>query len=191
MGTRGLFGFRKNGQDKAVYNHYDSYVEGLGKDFLSFILLNREALDGFFEKIHEINPRTSPSPEVIDYCKEMGWYNGSVSEQSPQDWYCLLYGLQGLKEWQRCIDLKKDVFIENYIHFIKDSLFCEYAYIYDIDTHTLEFYKGFQTEPDEKNRYGVQEDGGYYPCKLCCSVDMTKEINITETVQKMREALRE
>ena len=31
MGTRGLYGFRKNGIDKLTYNHLDSYPDWLGK----------------------------------------------------------------------------------------------------------------------------------------------------------------
>ena len=38
MGTRGLFGFRKNGQDKLTYNHYDSDPSGLGMDVVNFCL---------------------------------------------------------------------------------------------------------------------------------------------------------
>ena len=37
MGTRGLYGFRKNGVDKVTYNHYDSYPEYLGRNILEFI----------------------------------------------------------------------------------------------------------------------------------------------------------
>jgi len=31
MGTRGAYGFRKNGIDKVTYNHFDSYPEQLGE----------------------------------------------------------------------------------------------------------------------------------------------------------------
>ena len=34
MGTRGLYGFRKNGVDKTTYNHFDSYPDGLGADVI-------------------------------------------------------------------------------------------------------------------------------------------------------------
>ena len=30
MSTRGIYGFRKNGEDKLTYNHYDSYFSYLG-----------------------------------------------------------------------------------------------------------------------------------------------------------------
>ncbi len=33
MSTRGLYGFRKNEQDKTTYNHSDSYPDWLGRKF--------------------------------------------------------------------------------------------------------------------------------------------------------------
>lgn len=32
MSTRGIYGFRKNGEDKLTYNHYDSYFSYLGEN---------------------------------------------------------------------------------------------------------------------------------------------------------------
>lgn len=32
MGTRGLFGLRKNNKDKTMYNHFDSYPSCLGEE---------------------------------------------------------------------------------------------------------------------------------------------------------------
>lgn len=53
--------------------------------------------------------------------------------------------------------------------FIKDSLWCEYAYIINLDTYELEFWVGGQDKPDIYNRYGVERDGDYYPCKMVAS----------------------
>jgi hypothetical protein len=50
--------------------------------------------------------------------------------------------------------------------FIKDSVFCEWAYIINLDTNELEVYKGFQDTPSN-SRYGNKKsEGGFYPCKL-------------------------
>ena len=38
MGTRGALGFKINGEYKVTYNHFDSYMEGLGKEVISFSL---------------------------------------------------------------------------------------------------------------------------------------------------------
>lgn len=42
---------------------------------------------------------------------------------------------------------------EDYKTFLHDSLFCEYAYIINLDTGMLEFYTGFNQDPDAKGRY--------------------------------------
>lgn len=184
MGTRGLFGIRKNGHDKAVYKQYDSYPAGLGKDFLMFVKLNRDFLDEFYDHIIEVDKNTFPTPEQKEYCIRMGWYDGSVSRRSDNDWYCLLRELQNMSAWQRALDLGQDIYLINEIGFIRDSLFCEYAYIYDLDTGMFEFYKGFQKEPDLTNRYGTEADGDYYPCRLAYSVSMDENINITAVIDK-------
>ena len=37
MSTRGIYGFRKNGEDKLTYNHYDSYFSYLGENIINFV----------------------------------------------------------------------------------------------------------------------------------------------------------
>jgi hypothetical protein len=55
---------------------------------------------------------------------------------------------------------------EDEIRFIKDSLFCEWAYFYDKDKRIFEIWKGFQKIPDPNNPFGQeQNEDGYYPCK--------------------------
>lgn len=74
----------------------------------------------------------------------------------------------GLEFWKAC---KEEDFYgysieEESIEFIKDSLFCEWAYFYDIDNKIFEIWKGFQKEPDPTNPFGKNNDKfGYYPCK--------------------------
>ena len=69
---------------------------------------------------------------------------------------------------------KKEFFYQEYKDFILDSLSCEYGYVINIDTGCLEFYQGYQHEPQEGNRYGTavgyHSDYGntdYYPCRFC------------------------
>ena len=53
--------------------------------------------------------------------------------------------------------------------FIYDSLFCEWAYIANLDSDCFEIWRGLQTTPDhsENARYGAEPDrSGYFPCKL-------------------------
>jgi len=70
--------------------------------------------------------------------------------------------------------------------FIKSSLYCEYAYIINLDTEKLEFYIGFQTEPDETNRYGkTQMDTEYYPCKCIAEYPLSEITDVGKAVEQM------
>ena len=164
MGTRGLYGFRKNNQDKTSYNHCDSYPEGLGVDILKFICNHSiEEMNEFYDRIIMVDQRSNPTDEQKENCIKNGFVNLNVSNQSENDWYCLLRNLQG--ELEKLYKCEFPYMIDD-SDFIKDSLFCEYAYIINLDTNVLEFYKGFQHVPQYGNRYGIEKTDGYYPCKL-------------------------
>lgn len=190
MSTRGLYGIRKNGVDKCTYNHSDSYPSWLGRKVLEFCANNTiENLEKFFNKIELVDESSKPTEEQIKKCVEAGYYNGVVSTKSVDDWYCLLRNLQGnFDEYQNLIDDEaKTIFMTDCISFIKDSLFCEYAYIINLDDEVLEFYEGFQKEAQKGNRYGETEEDGYYPCKLvfAISLDEIIEADIDSMVEQM------
>lgn len=83
--------------------------------------------------------------------------------------------------------------------FIRDSLYCEYAYIINLDNNTLEFYIGFQEKPQKGNRYGeevtyVGSSSGteYYPCKLAKvftldEVRTTSEDDLLDVMRNIKE----
>lgn len=182
MGTRGLYGIRKNNIDKTTYNHFDSYPEGLGADMLKFIRKHSNAaLNEFYDNIIMVAPDAIPTKEEIAHCAEYGFINLTVSNQSTQDWYCLLRETQGNLEI--LFECDYPYMIDNR-DFIKDSLFCEYAYIINLDTNVLEYYEGFQTTPQAGNRYGVKEDRGYYPCKRIAEIplDVIKNARSVEDI---------
>ena len=164
MGTRGLYGFRKNGVDKTTYNHFDSYPDRLGQDVINFIKKHSiDELEKFYDRIQMVQEDATPTKEEIKTCVDAGLCDFSVSTQSTNDWYCLLRNIQGSLD--ALYNSPVAYMIDN-SDFIKDSLFCEYAYIINLDTKDLEFWVGFQKEPDAFNRYGTGKDEGYYPCKM-------------------------
>ena len=164
MSTRGLYGIRKNGVDKCTYNHSDSYPSWLGRKVLEFCANNTvDDLSKFFDRIELVNEDEKPTQEQIKKCVEAGYYNKSVSTKSTEDWYCLLRNLQGnFDEYQKLIDNNEEttIFMTDSVLFIKDSLFCEYAYIINLDDEVLEFYEGYQKEAQKGNRYGEKEEVG-------------------------------
>ena len=191
MSTRVLYGIRIYGIDKCTYNHLDSYPSGLGRKVLEFCANNTiENLEKFFNKIELVDESSKPTEEQIKKCVEAGYYSGVVSTKSVDDWYCLLRNLQGnFDEYQDLIDNDeaKTIFMTDCISFIKDSLFCEYAYIINLDDEVLEFYEGYQKEAQKGNRYGETEEDGYYPCKLvfAISLDEIIEADIDSMVEQM------
>ena len=172
MGTRGLYGFRYRGVDKTVYNQNYSYPDCLGSDMLEYCSKHDiETMKKIYDNIYLVNESVKPTQKDIDLCVTAGWYDGNVSRQTPDEWYCLLRNTQGdLSVYDSYMDGKLPM-IDNH-HFIEDSLFCEYAYIINLDDEVLEFWKGFQKKPQEGNRYGEVPDDGYYPCALKASVPL-------------------
>lgn len=186
MGTRGCYGFRKNGIDKLTYNHFDSYPDGLGRDVVKFCKeTSIEEMNEIFDRIILIDENSKPTAEQIVEC--MKYYNGDVSTRTQEDWYCLLRETQGnLSVYKNGLKYM----IDNN-DFIKDSLFCEFAYIINLDTNCLEFWVGFQHEPDAGNRYGTKEGDGYYPCKMVAEYPLEPEYMETYSVQEYVDAMNE
>lgn len=74
---------------------------------------------------------------------------------------------------------KKHTFNENFADssdFLADSLFCEWAYIINLDTKMLEFYQGFNNDEKANGRYANK---GKYECSngtVYYGVSLKKEI---------------
>lgn len=170
MSTRGVYGFRKNGIDKLTYNHGDSYPEWLGKNMLNFCKVGIEKLNDVCDRIILVEENVKPNQEQIYTCVANEWGNQS------NEWYDLLRYVQG--QPSKYLKSDTEIYMIDNKEFIKESLYCEYGYIINLDTNMFEFWEGFQKEPQENNRYGCdvveQYVGGYYPCK------MTLEIPIQE-----------
>jgi len=153
MGTRGALGFYRDGEHKVTYNHFDSYPEGLGNDILEFIkghsgdyhnLIRK--LNKIFDRIKMVSEGSMPTPEQIKICRK--YADLDVSKESLQTWYSLLRKAQG------DLNAYADVgFMINNYEFLYDGLFCEWAYIINLDTNVLEVYNSFGSKGDAKGRY--------------------------------------
>ena len=162
MSTRGIFGIRKGNEDKLTYNHSDSYPDWLGEKMVEFCATTSiEALNSIYDRIELVDEGAKPTAAQIEACAK--YANTSVSTGSTDDWYCLLRELQGHPEEWKNID--GTIYMIDDADFIKNSLFCEYGYIINLDTECLEFWIGWQKVPWNENRYGTEcNDSGYYPC---------------------------
>ena len=183
MGTRGLYGFRKNGVDKLTYNHWDSYPDCLGHDVVEFCKSTSiKEMNEIFDRIVLVEEDGTPTKKQIVECME--FYDEGVGTGRVDDWYCLLRESQGdLNAYKNGLKYM----IDNG-EFIKDSLFCEYAYIINLDTNCLEFWVGFQKEPREGNRYGMETHDNmdkYYPCNMYSYYALDTDKTVQEIVDDM------
>jgi len=155
MGTRGAYGFRVGGIDKVTYNHYDSYPSGLGRQIVEFI--NRSSIGELEEagaNIVLVNESATPTMEQIMECGK--YFDSGVSTGNIEDWYCLLRKMQGdLTPYKEGFKYMIDS-----SGFLSNSLFCEWAYIINLDSQKLEVYKGFNKDIHAKGRYASVDLNG-------------------------------
>ena len=172
MSTRGSVGYIHKGEYNGTYNHSDSYPDGLGEEVVAAVrkIEDWEKFKANYEKLKWVPRDYKPTKAEIEAHKK--WANLGVSEQKYEDVYCLLREMQGADLIPLVYEGVVGLCINN-SDFIKDSLFCEYAYVLDLDNMMLEFYEGYQHEPQEGNRFGVEPEKEYYPCKLVAKFPLT------------------
>lgn len=155
MSTRGLIVVVFEDKVRiAHYNHFDSYPSGLGLGVLGFA---RELMD---ESI-------APGGRMGEFKKRLKDVEFSVRSHTSN-----LYSTEG-------VDLLYGVLIGrikstvNSLDFANDLLFCEWAYVLDLDLGLLEVYKGVNTRQTEPySRFYVSEPvysvsgKGYWPASL-------------------------
>ena len=171
MGTRGLTGFIINGEVKAAYQQFDSYPSGVGVNVLHFL---RPLLPVDFENMRRkaqqivlVDSQATPTTEHIAQAIKGGCVNewGDDSERfKGSDYYGLLRSNHGNPAGHLRTGLMTDD-----AEFAKDSLFCEWAYLINLDDLMLEVYEGFNTEPvPAGQRFADMKSDGteYYPIKM-------------------------
>lgn len=175
MGTRGAFGFKFDQKEIIFYNHWDSYPSGLGNDIVNYVksVTDWNLVRDKVTQFNCVNEEIHPTPEQKLRAYQLGTVNLGVSKENDNDWYCLTREAQG--NVNLTLDLGFGVTSNS---FLRDSLFCEYAYIINLDTMELEFYEGFNSNRLADGRYAnvsLEEwsKHGYAGVKLngCCQLD--------------------
>lgn len=134
MGTRGLFGFLYKGRYYMVYNQFDSYPEGLGRDLVMEIQNGR--MDEWIELLTKLKVvfAAGPAPTREDIEKLAPYTDLCVSECSTDDWYCLTRQCQG-----SFIHVLESGYLLSYLPRDKmetglvSDMWIEYQYILDFD----------------------------------------------------------
>lgn len=166
MGTRGSYGFRIGNRDKLGYNHYDSYPEGLGVELVKQwkkLISRRKDISKVVTAIAGLrivgeDENEKPTAEDIAKAKKLDTIDLGVSEGKLEDWYCLTRKAHG----DIGLALKLGFMYGGGNGFLKDSLFCEWAYIFNLDTMKLEVYKGFNPAVKKGRKWVPNYDFGRY-----------------------------
>lgn len=169
MGTRHLIAVQKDNSYKvAQYGQWDGYPTGQGQSILNFFRENdlevfRAKVDNcFYGTQDQINEAYAP------YVNADGWMTMEQSKAFQQSEFAHLSRDTGAKILDFIINSESPLMLIDHIDFAKDSLFCEYAYVIDLNRNVLEVYKGFNKEPLEPGSrfYSEESKDGYMPVKL-------------------------
>ena len=172
MGTRNLTMVIKGEKPVvAQYGQWDGYPGGQGITALKF--LRSKSFNKFKKKLDLIRFATKEDiAEVEEFMKSIGvndgWMNMDQSGKYHEK-YPFLTRDHGAKILQLIQDNNDPVFLTDSTNFANDSLFCEWAYVIDLDKNTFEVYEGFNKKPLEEGErfYGEKKvDTDYFPVCL-------------------------
>ena len=183
MGTRNLTMVIQDYETKvAQYGQWDGYPEGQGLTILSFLeeKANIEKLKQLLPKVRFENEQDIK--QKSEFFKSMGaedgWMNMEQAEQFHKQYPLLTRNLGGeiLSKMLEHAD-QEEIVLSNSEDFASDSLFCEWAYVVDLDKNTFEVYKGFnQSKLIEKDRffYLYNKNDRYKPIKIVKSFSLNR-----------------
>jgi len=161
MSTRGAIGVVVDGEKKVAYNHFDSYPKGLGNDIVNELKLFKaqvkktnklsktktrylSVLKNIAKEVKFVKEELKPDMQDLKTINNNLEKNLFVSTFQPirvelditRDWCELLRPFQG-----KLIATLYSGYMFDANSFMKDSLFCEWAYIMNFDTKNFEIYE--------------------------------------------------
>jgi hypothetical protein len=150
MSTRGLWGFNLDGELKVRYSHSDSYPSWLGIHLAKD--LQGQDLGELADYVRLIR---MVAGDAIPTAKELAALPGDLSARLGDDWSECLRNLDFDLVGTLALGIMAD-----YRDFGYDSLFCEWAWIVDLDGHAFTVYRG---GPAKTTSRGFWADGKVEP----------------------------
>jgi hypothetical protein len=151
MGTRNLtMVIHKEETKIAQYGQWDGYPEGNGVEILTF-LRNKERIKKLTNKLKDIRFITARgNKEIKKFLKSIGCENGWMNDDQA-DKYHKRYPYMSRDIGAGILEMvanskDKEIVLRDSTDFAGDSLFCEWAYVVDLDKRKLEVYTGFNKE---------------------------------------------
>lgn len=208
MGTRNLTAVVKDGDFKiAQYGQWDGYPSGQGATILRF-LREQESLEPFRKavdrcffytraRLDQLNDRYQCEIAAVD--EAFSGYTEADRKGKDDARYaegCLLHLSRDVGGKILDIVLKRpdvELGLKDTRSFAGDSLFCEWAYVIDLDTEVLEVYRGFNKTPtpaDSRFPSGaewLEKSDGYEPVRLIASYPLAELPTEEEFVEALEE----
>lgn len=181
MGTRNLTAVMIDGEYKvAQYGKWDGYPSGQGATALDFLRnMDRPAFTDAVRDCRWITKDEHKEMWLSETGIDLDASGGLVSMEQSNRF--------AAKHPQLNRDMAADVLgyiqkngpqvLKNNIGFAGDSLFCEYAYVIDLDKNTFEIFKGFNHNPITEGRFVSGDESldvtdGYGPVTLLKSYSL-------------------
>jgi len=157
MGTRHLTMVVSDGKTRiAQYGQWDGYPKGQGYTVLDFLRKRKKSktLDKFREKLNNCRFRNDEDDKKIEkFMKSIGSKNGWMTEDQSEKYhkaYSYMSRDHGAEILNMVYRSKGEVLLTDSTSFAGESLFCEWAYVIDLDKNVLECYTGFNKDTTSK-----------------------------------------
>lgn len=183
MGTRNLTMVISEGKTRiAQYGQWDGYPEGQGRTVINFMrdILKKNQLKEFKAQLRKCRFVNKKKQQEIDKHLESLGITGDWMTMEQAKLVDEAYPLFTRDNGAEILNLvfkstEKTIWLHDQSTFAADSLFCEWAYVIDLDKKTLEVYTGFNQRPVKKtDRFYYLESwlkkqkdsGNYHPITL-------------------------
>lgn len=186
MGTRNLTAVLLDGDYRvAQYGQWDGYLSGQGAiiaDFLRSIAAVGE-LERFKEQVRKCRFMSQAELDAAYKAySDDGWMNMEQADAFKKSEFGHLSRDIGGGILRIIHESERDsIDLSNGLNFAADSLFCEYAYVVNLDENVLEIFEGFNKQPLEpQDRFYPLEDkaeDGYHPVKLLATLPINDRIS--------------
>ena len=167
MGTRNLTCVVKDGDYRiAQYGQWDGYPSGQGLTALRFV---RDTMDRprFDDALRRVRWVTDEEVQAA-YVKAGAAPDATFVSMTVVERFDKIFPLLNRDHGAKILSLAQaatgDIPLRDGHDFARDSLFCEWAYVVDLDQNTFEVYTGFNKAPvPENERFArLEKDGDYY-----------------------------
>lgn len=201
MGTRHLTMVIHNRETKvAQYGQWDGYPRGQGIVVLNF--LKSCDINVFKDKLQFcqfIDNNKRKQQEIENFIQSIGSKDGYMTMEQSKLYEKKYPGLSrntGASIFEIIYNhkTKKSICLNNSEDFAGDSLFCEWAYVIDLDKNVLEVYKGFNKEPltiEDRFYKFTDPNSDYHPIKLIASYDLNNLPEVHSVVHELEDLVRQ